>query len=94
MNNNVNYLVATNPDLYFVSCNNSMTLLRSAETEVHDGYLYNSYSKWFSGGIKYHKKLKIYKQEPIGGYYVKAQGIRCYMNSLVKEERNTKDEIL
>ena len=78
------YLATTNLDLYFVSCNHNMTLLRSAETAVRDGYLYNIGSQWLWGPIKFHKKLKIYKQEPIGGYYVKVQGIRCYMNSLVK----------
>lgn len=78
------YRIEGHPDLYYVSCNNSMTLLRSAETEVRDGYLYNISSQWLLGPIKFHKKLKIYKQEPIGGYYVKVRGVRCYMNSLVK----------
>ena len=78
------YRIEGYPDLYYVSCNNSMTLLRSAETEVRDGYLYNIHSQWLLGPIKFHKKLKIYKQEPIGGYYVNARGVRCYMNSLVK----------
>ncbi len=84
------------PTFYFVSCNNNMTLLRTSETRVEDGYLYNIYSSYHLGGSylepKLHKKLKIYKQEPIGGYYVKAQGIRCYMNSLVERKENTSDE--
>ena len=82
---------------YYVSCNHNLTLLRTADTKVEDGYLYNIYSSFF--GVSYqepklHKKLKIYKQEPIGGYYVKAQGIRCYMNNLVEGKENTSDEYI
>lgn len=84
------------PTFYFVSRNNNMTLLRTSETRVEDGYLYNIYSSNYFGDSyrepKLHKKLKIYKQEPIGGYYVKAQGIRCYMNNLVERKENTSDE--
>ena len=86
------------PTFYYVSCNNSMTLLRTSETRVEDGYLYNIYSSSSFGASyrepKLHKKLKIYKQEPIGGYYVRAQGIRCYMNSLVEGKENTSDEYI
>lgn len=81
------------PAFYYVSCNNNTTLLRTAETKVENGYLYNIYSYAF-GALRLHKKLKIYKQEPIGGYYVKARGIRCYMNSLVEGEENTSDEYI
>ena len=79
------YKIEGHPDLEYVSCNHNMTLMKSKDTEVKDGYLYNCYSRhdyFGSGKIKHHKKLKIYKAE-IGGYYVIAQGIRCYMNSLV-----------
>lgn len=81
------YDIKGHPDLKYVSCNHNMTLMKSKDTEVKDGYLYNCYSRYDyfgSGEIKHHKKLKIYNAE-IGGYYVIAQGIRCYMNSLVKE---------
>jgi hypothetical protein len=67
----------------FVSCNHNMTLWRRRDTKVHDGYLYNIYSQFFDFEIKFHKRLKIYCCEN-GGYYVKAQGIRCYMNNLIK----------
>lgn len=80
------YRIEGYPDLFFVSCNNNMVLMKSKDTEVKDGYLYNCYSRHDYFGrskLKAHKKLKIYKAE-IGGYYVIAQGIRCYMNSLVK----------
>ena len=73
--------------LAFESCNNGVTLYKYDFTEVRDGYLYNIYSAGWFGAIKrHHKKLKIYKQEPIGGYYVKVQGVRCYINDLVKED--------
>lgn len=70
--------------LEFVSCNHNMTLWRNDDTKVCDGYLYNIYSQFLWCKLKFHKKLKIYCQEPVGGYYVKARGIRCYMNNLVK----------
>lgn len=79
------YRIEGYPDLFFVSCNNNMVLMRTKDTEVKDGYLYNCYSRhdfFGQGKIKAHKKLKIYKAE-IGGYYVIAQDHRCYMNSLV-----------
>lgn len=73
--------------LEFVSRNHDMSLWRNANTKVCDGYLYNIYSQLFDSSIiKFHKKLKIYCQEPVGGYYVKARGIRCYMNNLMEEK--------
>ena len=72
--------------LNFVSRNNNVTLWRDSETRVCDGYLYNIYSQFFTGKVKLHKKLKIYCQEPVGGYYVKARGIRCYMNNLMEDK--------
>ena len=69
-------------ELQFVSRNNNMTLWRTDDTKVQDGYLHNIYSQFFAGKVKFHKKLKVYCQEPVGGFYVKAQGIRCYMNNL------------
>lgn len=83
------YDIKGHPDLKFVSRNHYMTLMKSKDTEVKDGYLYNCYSRYelFDAGvIKHHKKLKIYKSET-GGYYVIAQGTRCYMNDLVKEDK-------
>ena len=76
--------------LEFVSCNHNKTLWRDANTYVSNGYLYNIYSQYstfFSGRLKLHKKLKIYCQKPVGGYYVKAGGIRCYMNNLMEENK-------
>ena len=68
----------------FVSNNCGVSLYRRADTKVYDGYLYNIYSHLFYSNIyKFHKKLKIYYHE-LHGYYVKAQGIRCYMNNLVR----------
>ena len=69
-------------ELQFVSRNNNMTLWRTDDTKVQDGYLHNIYSQFFNDKVKFHKKLKVYCQEPVGGYYVKARGIRCYMNNL------------
>lgn len=69
--------------LEFVSCNNNMTLWRRSDTKISDGYLHNIYSQFFASKVVFHKKLKIYYND-IHGYYVKAQGIRCYANDLIK----------
>lgn len=71
----------------FISCNHNMTLYRRSDTKVSDGYVYNIYSQGIFTKPKFHKKLKIYHHE-LHGYYVKAQGIRCYMNNLIRRKQN------
>ena len=73
----------TSVALKFVSCNHNMCLWRTDDTKVHDGYLHNIYSQFLSSQVKFHQKLKIYYHE-IHGYYVVAQGIRCYANGLIR----------
>ena len=68
----------------FVSSNHGVVLYRRADTKISDGYLYNIYSHGLWSDPKFHKRLKIYNHE-IHGYYVVANGTRCYMNNLVRK---------
>lgn len=71
----------------FVSCNNGIILYRRADTKISDGYVYNIYSQGTLSKPKFHKKLQIYNHY-IHGDYVKAQGIRCYINGLEEDIKN------
>ncbi len=70
----------------FISNNHGMVLYRRSDTKVSDGYVYNIYSQGTLSKPKFHKKLKIYNHE-IHGYYVKVQGIRCYINNLNRRNK-------
>lgn len=71
-------------DIKFISRNNDMALYRRNDTKIVNGFLYNIYSQYSAFKLIFHNKLKIYHNET-HGYYVVANGVRCYMNGLKEE---------